>query len=122
MNKISTIYLSIPEFQTGKFANFFAAEDLRLPNIRTLVLASFNDFLIKHCTGVKAISSDGWQFLHSKRGLYDEQGEWRPLGEHARRMIEAAAKADNLTYFEMHQWWGTSELEGQELIRLEKIH
>ena len=112
MKKLSTIHLSIPEFQTDKFANVFDAENPSLPNIRTLVLASFNDFLIKHCPGVETVSTDGWQFLHSKRGHYDEKGEWRMLGEHARRMIESAAKAENLSYFEMNQLWSERELEG----------
>jgi hypothetical protein len=112
MDKLSTIHLSIPEFQTDKFANVFVAENLSLPNIHTLVLASFNDFLIKHCPGVETVSTDGWEFLHSKRGHYDEKGERRMLGEHARRMIESAAKAENLSYFEMNQFWSERELEG----------
>jgi hypothetical protein len=111
MPNLSTIHLSLPEYQTDKFAEAFS-EKLHLPNIRTLVLGSYNDFLIKHCPGVETVSSEGWQFAHSERGRYTEQGDYLRFGDHVRRLIVSAATAENLTYFEVHESLGERGLEG----------
>jgi len=68
--------------------------------------------MIKHSPNVETISTDGYQFLHSGRGCYDEKGEYRLCGEHARRLIKSASKARNLTYFEMMQHWSENQLTG----------
>jgi hypothetical protein len=67
------------------------------------VIASLNDFIIKHCPNVTTVSTDGWEFLHSQRG---------GSGAAAAKMIKSSARADKLTYFEMNQWWTSSQLEG----------
>jgi hypothetical protein len=119
MDKLSKIHLSIPEYQTDTFADLFEAQELHLPNIRTLVLGSYNDFLIKHCPGVEIVSSS-WHFLHSRRGRYNERGEWRLFAEHTQRLLDTASKLENLTYFEMTDWWSERALQGKltELTRI----
>lgn len=109
---LSSLHLSIPEYQTDIFATLFSDRNFTLPTIKTLVLASFNDFMIKHSPNVETISTDGYQFLHSRRGRHNEKGENSRYREHAKRLIENASKARNLTYFEMMQFWSENELTG----------
>lgn len=113
MNKLSALHLSIPEYHTDKFSDLFVAEKLNMPNVRTLVLGSYNDFVIRHCPSVETVSTGDYQFLHSRRGRYDEHGVWLRYAAHAKAMIESASKAENLSYFEMIQGGSEIELQGQ---------
>jgi hypothetical protein len=110
MEKLSTLHLSIPEFHTDPFAKVFNDANLCMPAVKTVVLATFNDFVIKHCPNVTTVLTNGWRFLHPERGEY---------GEAATRMIDSASKAEKLSFFEMNQFWSASQVEGQYIRRTE---
>lgn len=103
MPKLDTLFLALPEHHTDAFVDEFQARNLTLDGVKEIVVGSYCDFAINHCPNVERVASNGWVFLHSKRGGYDKL--------HATKLIESAAKAPNLTYFEMNQWWRVSQLE-----------
>lgn len=111
MRRLENLELAIPEYHTDNFADVFDEASLCLPNVKKLVLGSYNDFMVKHCPNVETISSNGWVFLHSSRGTSSSTSPYIP--KNATRLVEKAGDASKLTYFEMSQWWTAAQLEGQ---------
>jgi hypothetical protein len=103
MPKLSKLHLSIPREHMEDFADVFEEASLSLPNIKTLVLGHFDDFIIKHCPNVQTISTDGRHFQRSHKL------ELEPYTE----LIKESSKAEKLTYFEMSHLWRCAQLEGQ---------
>jgi hypothetical protein len=115
MKMLENLELDIPEYHTDAFADVFDEANLSLPSVKKLVLGSYNDFMVKHCPNVETISSNGWVFLHSKRGVAFPADSNHP--EHASMLVGKAAEASKLTYFEMSQLWTAAQLEGQSYSR-----
>jgi hypothetical protein len=122
MPNLHTLHISVPEYHTDVFAEAFETAKLQMPNVTTLVLGCYCGFVANHTPNTTTLSSDGWAFLHTKRGaeanwaysdLYNDGPADNILGGAgaAMNLIQAASKLPQLTYFEMDQWWRVSVLE-----------
>lgn len=103
MPKLSKLHLSVAMEYVEDFTNVFEEASLTLPNIKTLVIGRFNDFIIRHCPNVQTISTNGYSFQGADKFKLD-------LSSH---LINEASKPVHLTYFEMNLIWRTGKLEGQ---------
>jgi hypothetical protein len=109
MQRLESFHLNIPEHVTDRFAEVFSEGRLYLPGVKTLVVGSYNAFIINHCPNVETVTSNEMAFYQSRRGF---SFSWdKP--EHAENMIDCAGRAPKLVHFEMtHSWWA-QELEGR---------
>jgi hypothetical protein len=109
MKKLETIDLNIPKYHAEDFANVFDEADLHLPNIKTLIVAQHNDFIVRHCPNVETITSNGYSFLNPMR--IRRRTPESPVSTD--NLITSAGQAKSLSYFEMSQFWRVGQLEGQ---------
>ena len=68
-----------------------------LPNVRTLVLSSHLEWIIRRCPKVEVISTSGIHWLRAVNGVWPEHQPYD--------LILAAAEASELRHFEMHETW-----------------
>jgi hypothetical protein len=109
LTRLESLHFNLPEFATDSFGEAFNDENLSLPGVKTVVVGSFNDFIIKHCPNVETVASNGWVFLYSKRGQSCELGK----PKHAENFIISAGQASKLLHFEMSQSWQVEQLQGE---------
>jgi hypothetical protein len=105
MPDLDKLSLALPEYHTEVFAAEFKVQNISLPSVRTVALGSFCDFAVQYYPNVETVSSNGYQFLHSRRGRV-----W-PRNIHASQLVAAASKMKHLKYFEMMQRWKSDQVE-----------
>jgi hypothetical protein len=71
--------------------------NVELPNVRTLVLSSHLEWIIRRCPKVEVISTSGIHWLRAVNGVWP--------GQQPYDLICAAAEAPELRHFEMHETW-----------------
>ena len=117
MARLEKLLIVIPEDFTDEFEVEFRKMGLNLPNVKSLIVSPFMEWMVDLCPHVKNIETSRW-WHNSKRADYSL------LREHSMRLIEAAAELRYLERLEIKEWWSIEALESQRQpsLTLSKTH
>lgn len=116
MENLNKFYMVIPEFHTQVFEDAFKSTELVFPQVQTLVVGPYSDFMVASCPNVVAVGTNGYSWARSHR-QYEEQQMFRESGyttqyeqkqvpnEHTIRLINALAVNPGVKRLEIHEWW-----------------
>jgi hypothetical protein len=105
---LNKLVLVVPEFHVDAFETAFRDINLIFPEVTTVVVGPYCDFVLPMVPNVSTVATNGWQWLHSKRAVSLQHRE------HTTRIVAAAAKLKALKRFESMEWWTDSQVKGTE--------
>lgn len=105
--RLRTLHLDVPAKYAHRFSTEFGKAHLCLPDVRSVVLSPYMEFVIAHCPGLESISSldflDEWSRQRRMRRASDPR-------ENTTALIQAAGSVVRLQEVYLHESWQPSLL------------
>jgi hypothetical protein len=104
MTNLTKLVLVVPEYRASHFQTAFQDISLVLPNVKTLIVGPYSDFVLPMAPNVVTVATNGRPWLYAQRSRGDS--------ELTTRLIEAVGKMKSVKRLEVMEDWTEALVKG----------